>query len=118
MCPQSKRLWTLFIGECAMSKYKYPYARLSPVTVMEDFPIGTVIYTTTYRDLSTDTHKVEGYIFDGSFWYPAYDTWDGWYPYLGDEDESDNMYQPITNEDSKAIEDWLGMINDINDENK
>ena len=24
--------------------------------------------------------KVEGYIFDGEYWYPAVDSWDGWYP--------------------------------------
>ena len=25
-------------------------------------------------------HKVEGWIFDGKEWMPAYDTWDGWIP--------------------------------------
>lgn len=24
---------------------------------------------------------VEGYLFDGEYWYPAYNTWDGWIPY-------------------------------------
>ena len=24
------------------------------------------------------TLKVEGYIFDGEYWYPAIQTWDGW----------------------------------------
>lgn len=28
---------------------------------------------------------VEGYLYDGEYWRPAYNTWDGWYPY--DEDD-------------------------------
>lgn len=28
---------------------------------------------------------VEGYLFDGEYWWPAYNTWDGWLPY--DEDD-------------------------------
>ena len=99
-----------------MSKKEYPYARMSPITVMEDFPIGTIVYTTRYQTGSTSDHKVEGYIFDGECWFPAYDTWDGWCPYLGDE--SKVMYQPETNEDSKAIEDWLMSISDANKENE
>ena len=30
---------------------------------------------------------VEGYLYDGELWYPAYATWDGWLPY----DEYDLM---------------------------
>lgn len=33
----------------------------------------------------TKEKKVEGYLFDGEYWYPAYNTWDGWIPY--DEDD-------------------------------
>lgn len=33
---------------------------------------------------STKEEKVEGYIFDGKHWRPAYDTWDGWVPYMED----------------------------------
>lgn len=29
--------------------------------------------------------KVEGYLFDGKYWYPAIQTWDGWLPI--DEEE-------------------------------
>ena len=25
-------------------------------------------------------YKVEGYLFDGEYWYPAIHTWDGWFP--------------------------------------
>lgn len=31
---------------------------------------------------------VEGYLFDGEYWYPAIQTWDGWLPI--DEKELDN----------------------------
>lgn len=97
-----------------MRKKEYSYARMSPVTVMEDFPIGTLIYT----DTSTNDHKVEGYIYDGKYWWPAYDTWDGWYPYHGDEGEYDNIkcYQPETDEESQAVEDWLAAINEVEEE--
>ena len=33
------------------------------------------------RSTEITTKKVEGYIFNGKVWMPAYDTWDGWYPY-------------------------------------
>ena len=32
-------------------------------------------------------YKVEGYLFDGTYWYPAKRTWDGWETI--DEDEVD-----------------------------
>ena len=35
--------------------------------------------------IETKEKKVEGYLFDGEYWYPAYNTWDGWIPY--DEDD-------------------------------
>lgn len=97
-----------------MSKQKYPYARMSPITVMEDFPIGTVIKRRCdqYTDFEVREEKVQGYVFDGSYWFPAYDTWDGWYPYLGDD--GDEVYHPEINEDTKAIEDWLTMIDEMN----
>ena len=64
-----------------MSKKEYPYARMSPITVMEDFPIGTVIkrhWNVDHTGEHTSEEKVEGYIFDGKYWVPAYGTWDGW----------------------------------------
>ena len=95
-----------------MSKEKYPYARLSPITVMEDFPIGTVInkWYVCPTDKEPDIEKVGGYIFDGEYWYPAYDTWDGWYPFYGDDPHQ--VYFPETNEESQALEDWLQIIKD------
>ena len=30
-------------------------------------------------------HTIDGYIFDGKYWYPAIQTWDGWIPV--DEEE-------------------------------
>lgn len=41
----------------------------------------------TYID--TIEKKVEGYIFDGEHWRPAYSTWDGWVPY--DEDDFNRL---------------------------
>ena len=34
-------------------------------------------------------NKVDGYIFDGGYWYPAIQTWDGWQPI--DEEELDGV---------------------------
>lgn len=33
-------------------------------------------------------NTVDGYIFDGKYWYPAIQTWDGWLPI--DEEELEN----------------------------
>jgi hypothetical protein len=54
--------------------------------------------------------KVQGYIFDGEYWFPAFDTWDGWCAYLGDD--GDEIYHPQTNEESQVVEDWLAAINE------
>ena len=35
--------------------------------------------------IDTIEKKVEGYIFDGEYWRPAYNTWDGWVPYMEDQ---------------------------------
>ena len=96
-----------------MGKREYPYARMSPVTVMEDFPIGTVIKRrcNQYTNFDIKEDKVEGYIFDGDYWFPAFDTWDGWCAYLGDD--GDEVYHPETNEESQAVEDWLAAINEF-----
>jgi hypothetical protein len=85
---------------------------MSPITIMEDFPIGTVVKRRCdqYTDFNVREDKVERYIFDGQCWYPAYDTWDGWYPYCGDD--GDEIYHPDTNEESQAVEDWLTAINE------
>ena len=101
-----------------MSKREYPYARMSPITVMEDFPIGTLIkqYYVLERDTEPRQEKVEGYVFDGRYWFPAYDTWDGWYPYYGDD--GDEVYHPNTNTESQAIEDWLTMIDECDKEDQ
>ena len=104
-----------------MSKKEFPYARMSPITVMEDFPIGTVIKK-YYKDIFGDIEDgprlktVEGYIFDGTYWFPAYDTWDGWCPYLGND--GDEVYHPTSNKESQALEDWLMAINDINEKDQ
>ena len=79
---------------------------------MEDFPIGTVIkrHCNQYTNFDIKEDKVEGYIFDGDYWFPAFDTWDGWCAYLGDD--GDEVYHPETNEESQAVEDWLAAINE------
>ena len=99
-----------------MSKKEYPYARMSPITVMEDFPLGTIVnkYYVSERDTEPRIDTVEGYIFDGTYWFPAYDTWDGWYPYYGDDEHK--VYDPQTNEESQALEDWLAAINETEEE--
>lgn len=38
-----------------------------------------------YQYIEVFEKKVEGYLYDGEHWYPAYSTWDGWTPY--DEDD-------------------------------
>ena len=80
---------------------EHKYARITPQSVMNDFPIGTVL------NYGTDAHafgredKVEGYVFDGTYWYPARDSWDGWYPYYGDSGET---FEPV---DSDKDLEWL-----------
>ena len=102
-----------------MSKKEFSYARMSPITVMEDFPIGTVVNQWYMypegREPEIKIEKVEGYIFDGTYWFPAYDTWDGWYPYYGDDEHK--VYEPKINEESQALEDWLTAISEA-DENQ
>ena len=98
-----------------MSKKEYPYARMSPITVMEDFPIGTVIarHCNQYTNFEVKEEKVEGYIFNGEYWFPAYNTWDGWCEYFGDD--GDEIYHPESNKESQAVEDWLEMISEANE---
>lgn len=73
---------------------KFRYARKTPQAVMADFPIGTVINWGSEAHLKYNRlDKVEGYVFDGEYWYPAEDSWDGWYPFYGD-DEDEETYEP------------------------
>ena len=99
-----------------MSKKEFSYARMSPITVMEDFPLGTIVnkYYVSEHDTEPRIDTVEGYIFDGTYWFPAYDTWDGWCPYYGDDEHK--VYDPKTNEESQALEDWLAAINEAEEE--
>ena len=100
-----------------MGKKEYPYVRMSPITVMEDFPIGTVIkrhWKVDHTGEHAREEKVEGYIFDGKYWVPAYDTWDGWYGFYGND--GDEIYHPETNKESQALEDWLTAINESDKE--
>ena len=46
-------------------------------------PIGDNICTCNKKE--TYKNWVEGYLYDGEYWRPARNTWDGWYPY--DEDD-------------------------------
>lgn len=82
---------------------KKRYARITPQAVTKDFPLGTIINWGSIRHLDYGyIDKVEGYLFNGEYWYPAYNTWDGWYPYYGDDDET---YEPPQNTD-KDLE-WM-----------
>ena len=84
---------------------KYRYARITPQAAMKDFPIGKIINWGSKRHLKYNVlDKVEGYIFDGEYWYPAYDTWDGWCPFYGD-DEEDETYEPLQNSEEDL--EWM-----------
>lgn len=81
------------------------YARITPQAVMKDFPIGTIINWGSEGHLKYNrTEKVEGYVFDGEYWYPAHDSWDGWYIFFGD-DEDDETYEPLQNSDADLM--WM-----------
>lgn len=81
------------------------YARITPNGVMKDFPIGTIINWGSQRHLKYGyIDKVEGYVFDGEYWYPAYDSWDGWYIFYGN-DEDDELYEPPRNSDADL--EWM-----------
>lgn len=80
------------------------YARITPQSVVKDFPIGTIINWGSQRHLKYDSlDTVQGYVFNGKYWYPAYDTWDGWYPFYGDTDEE--TYEPPQNSDADLM--WM-----------
>lgn len=84
------------------------YARITPQSVMKDFPIGTVINWGSTRHLKYGyIDIVMGYVFDGKFWYPAYDTWDGWCPFYGDDKENE-LYEPSQNSDADLM--WMGEL--------
>lgn len=81
------------------------YARITPQAVMKDFPIGTIINWGSPRHLKYNSvDVVEGYVFDGKYWYPAYDSWDGWYIFFGN-DEDDETYEPPQNSDADLM--WM-----------
>lgn len=72
---------------------EHRYSRKTPQEVIADFPIGTIINWGSESHLKYNRiDKVEGYVFDGKYWYPAYNTWDGWYEYFGDDEEE--TYEP------------------------
>lgn len=86
-------------------KYNKRYARITPQAVMTDFPLGTIINLGSWRHLKCDEiDKVEGYVFDGEYWYPAYCTWDGWCQFYGD-DEDEETYEPPQNSDADLM--WM-----------
>lgn len=60
-----------YYSEKDISAYRAKYDR---VEVLNSKEVKTYL-THNFSDV------VEGYIFDGTEWYPAYDTWDGWVPY-------------------------------------
>ena len=54
--------------------YKTVYSKLEPVYG------ETYKYKVTFKKHIES--RVQGYIYDGELWYPAYETWDGWLPYI------------------------------------
>ena len=86
-----------------MSEHRY--ARITPQAVMKDFPIGTIINWGSPKHLKyNNTDKVDGYVFNGEYWYPAQCTWDGWCEFFGD-DEEDETYDPPQNSDADL--EWM-----------
>lgn len=81
------------------------YIRITPQAVMKDFPIGTIINYGSLRHLKYGAiDRVQGYVFDGEYWCPAYDTWDGWCIFYGD-DEYNETYEPPQNSDEDLM--WM-----------
>ncbi len=81
------------------------YARITTQAVMKDFPIGTIINYGSVRHIKYDSiDRVEGYVFDGEYWYPARDTWDGWCIYFGDN-KDEETYEPPKNSDADL--EWI-----------
>lgn len=81
------------------------YARITPQAVVKDFPIGTIINCGSLSHLKyNNIDRVDGYVFDGQYWYPAQNTWDGWLPFYGD-DEEDETYEPLQNSDADL--EWM-----------
>ena len=81
------------------------YARITPQGVMKDFPIGTEINFGSPRLLKYNRlDRVEGYVFDGEYWYPAQDSWDGWYIFYGNDKEYET-YDPPQNSDADL--EWM-----------
>ena len=68
--------------------YKRYYYNLNDVRLYNTM-YDSVIVTgqDTCLCISKIEYKVEGYLFDGTYWYPAKRTWDGWETI--DEDEVD-----------------------------
>lgn len=54
---------------------KYHYSFVEPIDDVTCF----------CRKIQKHVKIVEGYIFDGEYWRPAWNSWDGWLPY--DEDD-------------------------------
>lgn len=53
--------------------------------IKEHYDKITKIKTDKYWCVTIINYRVEGYLFDGEYWSPAKQTWDGWEPI--DEDE-------------------------------
>lgn len=47
--------------------------------VQAKYPIGT--------KMNYSFETVDGYIYDGCYWYPAEVTWDGWFPIREEEEK-------------------------------
>lgn len=53
--------------------------------LVSNYLIGQrVVVATTSMGLPV-YRSVQGYLFDGYYWYPAYDDWDGWQPFPNNE---------------------------------
>ena len=54
--------------------------------LQKECPIGSV-YKVYWIDIYKEKHEstIDGYIFDGKYWYPAILTYDGWIP-INEED--------------------------------
>ena len=66
---------------------RYFYNEKDLKILNQEYDLVTIVDKNTCRCQKTieQLKIVEGYLYDGEYWRPAYNSWDGWLPY--DEDD-------------------------------
>ena len=66
--------------------YKHHYYNNEDINIYKKmYDKVVVISHKTCTCVRYNEYKVDGYLFDGTGWYPAKQTWDGWEPIIEDE---------------------------------